>query len=214
MNSRANILARVRSALQTPIDEPIVKPLLAHNPFLPLPDEPLEVCFAERLQQNGGTFFFCESLEDFLAMLKKWLAYRKIEVLFAEEAYLQALLQVASIDYEMNDVLWEQAQVGMVLAEMLVAETGSIIISSKRASGRKWVTFPPIQIVVAFTSQILPTLAEALQAYHTKYADNFPSMLSVITAPSQTADIERTVVMGAHGAKELVVFLIEESVES
>jgi L-lactate dehydrogenase complex protein LldG len=127
---------------------------------------------------------------------------------------LQALLQVASIDYEMNDVLWEQAEVGVILAEMLVAETGSIIISSKRASGRKWVTFPPIQIVVAFTSQILPTLAEALQAYHTKYADSFPSMLSVITAPSQTADIERTLVMGAHGAKELVVFLIEESVES
>jgi L-lactate dehydrogenase complex protein LldG len=213
MNSRENILGRIRTALQTPIDEPVAKPLLHHNPFPSLAGEVLEVVFAEQLQRNKGTFFFCQNLEEFLFVLKKWLAYRHITTLFAEDSYLQALLPLADIEFETSDVNWQEAEVGMILAEILVAETGSILISSRRASGRKWVTYPPIQVVVGFTSQILPTLAEALQMYQTKHQDNFPSMLSVITAPSQTADIERTLVMGAHGAKELIVFLIDEEVE-
>ena len=44
-----------------------------------------------------------------------------------------------------------------------------------------------------------------------KYPDNYPSMISLITGPSRTADIEKTLVMGAHGPKELYVFLIEDN---
>jgi len=35
-------------------------------------------------------------------------------------------------------------------------------------------------------------------------------MISLITGPSRTADIEKTLVMGAHGPKELYVFLLDE----
>ena len=214
MNARERILANIRTALQTPIQEAVPKPLLQHNPFKPLPDELLEVIFAQQFEKNGGDFFFCQSLEEFLVTLKKWLDYRKIAFLFAEDTYLQALLQIALIDFEVEDTHWEMAQVGLVLAESLVAETGSILISSKRASGRKWVTFPPIQIVVAFTSQLIATLPEALQNYHTKHENDFPSMLSLITAPSQTNAIDHTVVLGAQGTQRLVLFLIDEQVES
>lgn len=37
-----------------------------------------------------------------------------------------------------------------------------------------------------------------------------PSMVTLITGPSRTADIEKTLVMGAHGPKELYVFLLED----
>ncbi|MFZ4706049.1 MAG: LUD domain-containing protein, partial [Bacteroidales bacterium] len=37
-------------------------------------------------------------------------------------------------------------------------------------------------------------------------------LISVITGPSRTADIEKTLVMGAHGPRELFVFLIEDSI--
>ena len=35
-------------------------------------------------------------------------------------------------------------------------------------------------------------------------------MISVITGPSRTADIEKTLVLGAHGPKEVFVFLLDE----
>jgi len=43
-----------------------------------------------------------------------------------------------------------------------------------------------------------------------KYGGNFPSQMTVITGPSRTADIEKTLVMGAHGPKELYVFMIDD----
>jgi L-lactate dehydrogenase complex protein LldG len=36
-------------------------------------------------------------------------------------------------------------------------------------------------------------------------------MVTLITGPSRTADIEKTIVVGAHGPKELYVFLLEDS---
>jgi L-lactate dehydrogenase complex protein LldG len=38
-----------------------------------------------------------------------------------------------------------------------------------------------------------------------------PSVVSLITGPSRTADIEKTLVMGAHGPKELFLLLVEEN---
>jgi L-lactate dehydrogenase complex protein LldG len=32
-------------------------------------------------------------------------------------------------------------------------------------------------------------------------------VVSVITGPSRTADIEKTLVLGAHGPKELIIFV-------
>jgi L-lactate dehydrogenase complex protein LldG len=42
-----------------------------------------------------------------------------------------------------------------------------------------------------------------------KYGEQLPSSISTITGPSRTADIEKTLVLGAHGPKEFVVFLAE-----
>jgi L-lactate dehydrogenase complex protein LldG len=42
-----------------------------------------------------------------------------------------------------------------------------------------------------------------------RYGDQLPSMISMISGPSRTADIEKTLVLGAHGPKELVLFLVE-----
>jgi L-lactate dehydrogenase complex protein LldG len=44
----------------------------------------------------------------------------------------------------------------------------------------------------------------------TKYPTLLPSMINMITGPSRTADIEKTLVLGAHGPKELMLFLIED----
>jgi L-lactate dehydrogenase complex protein LldG len=49
----------------------------------------------------------------------------------------------------------------------------------------------------------LPAAFEFLQK---KYAPDFPSMISFITGPSRTGDIERILVLGAHGPKKLTIF--------
>jgi L-lactate dehydrogenase complex protein LldG len=46
-----------------------------------------------------------------------------------------------------------------------------------------------------------------------KYLASLPSMMTLITGPSRTADIEKTLVMGAHGPRELYVFLLEDQLK-
>jgi L-lactate dehydrogenase complex protein LldG len=67
--------------------------------------------------------------------------------------------------------------------------------------------FPPVHIVVACESQLVNYVEDALLAIRQKYGKDLPSAITTITGPSRTADIEKTLVLGAHGPKEIVVFI-------
>jgi L-lactate dehydrogenase complex protein LldG len=66
-----------------------------------------------------------------------------------------------------------------------------------------------VHIVVAYTSQIVTDLKDGFKLLKDKYGGNIPSMITNVTGPSRTADIEKTLVLGAHGPKELFVFLLD-----
>ena len=67
---------------------------------------------------------------------------------------------------------------------------------------------PPHHIVVARRGQIVTDLTEAYATLAAKYRDAYPSMISFITGPSRTGDIERILVLGAHGPKRLTILLV------
>ena len=87
------------------------------------------------------------------------------------------------------------------------------MVSSMQECGRRMFVYPPVHIVVAHASQLVPDLKHALNEIKLKYSNKMPSMISVITGPSRTADIEKTLVMGAHGPKSVYVFFIDDKVE-
>jgi L-lactate dehydrogenase complex protein LldG len=92
-----------------------------------------------------------------------------------------------------------------------VARLGTIVMSSRVAPGRRMMVFPEIHLVLAYASQLVPDLRHAFQKLKAKFGENYPSLVSLITGPSRTADIEKTLVMGAHGPRELYVFLIDDT---
>jgi len=51
---------------------------------------------------------------------------------------------------------------------------------------------------------------DGMQLVKNRYGKNLPSMLSFITGPSRTADIENTLVIGAHGPTEVFVFIVDD----
>jgi L-lactate dehydrogenase complex protein LldG len=102
----------------------------------------------------------------------------------------------------------EACDAGITACEALVAQTGSILVSSGSCGGRALSILPHVHVVVATLDQIVPTLGEALNFVRSRHAGRMPSMLSFITGPSRTGDIERILVLGAHGPKELVVLIV------
>lgn len=213
MSAKENILNRIREALNTPTERPIIKPSFASEIYNRKEELP-EVIFAENFTINNGEFFFCENLEQFVINLKVFLKEKQIQNIFITEKYLQEIAKINHVAFQTNIQNLEDSEASITLCENLVARTGSILVSSKQMTGRSLTVFPPIHIVLAFTSQLVNDVQDALGIIKEKYKDDFPSMISFITGPSRTADIEKTLVLGAHGPKELILFLVDDVSEN
>ncbi len=104
----------------------------------------------------------------------------------------------------------EVCEVGISECDALIAQTGSVLITAKSAGGRALTVLPPHHVVIARRSQLIPDLTSAFALLRQKYGDDYPSLISFITGPSRTGDIERILVLGAHGPKKLTVFFLTE----
>jgi len=116
------------------------------------------------------------------------------------------LFQVTS-GYDKQDL--EKCPVGLTACEALVAQTGSVLVSAASSGGRALSVLPPHHIVIATRDQLVPDLTAAFARLRSAYGANLPGFLSFITGPSRTGDIERILVLGAHGPKRLSIFLVE-----
>ena len=102
----------------------------------------------------------------------------------------------------------EQCDAAITGCDALVAQTGSVLVTAPSAGGRTLSVLPPHHVVIAQRNQMVPDIASALQVVRKLYAPNWPSFMSFITGPSRTGDIERILVLGAHGPKKLTIFLL------
>ena len=102
----------------------------------------------------------------------------------------------------------EASDAGLTECECLVAQTGSVCVSALSSGGRTLSVLPPHHLVVARRRQVVPDLTAAYELLAQKYAPNYPSFMTFITGPSRTGDIERILVLGAHGPKKLTVLLV------
>jgi L-lactate dehydrogenase complex protein LldG len=84
-----------------------------------------------------------------------------------------------------------------------------MVLSSAVSSGRTTSVYTPVHICIARVSQLVYDVKDALAAMQLKYGNKMPSMVSFATGPSRTADIEKTLVVGVHGPKEVYCFLLD-----
>ncbi|HMZ46290.1 MAG TPA: LUD domain-containing protein, partial [Chitinophagaceae bacterium] len=75
--------------------------------------------------------------------------------------------------------------------------------------GRNTSVYAPAHICIAFTNQLVYDIGEGLTLLQEKYINQLPSLITLASGPSRTADIEKTLVTGIHGPKEVFVFLVE-----
>ena len=102
----------------------------------------------------------------------------------------------------------EKCDAGITECDVLIAQTGGVAVTSRSAGGRALSVLPPHHIVIARRDQLVADLPAAFAFLQKKYTPDFPSMISFITGPSRTGDIERILVLGAHGPKKLTIFCV------
>jgi len=208
---REKVLKRVRNALIHKTNNPFPDLDFESGIYKELADSP-EVVFAEEFIKVSGKFVYCESESEFIENLKALMSENQWDNIFCREDRIKKILTDGNIAYVSEEEDLHDMQVGITFCEFLIARLGSIMVSSKQQCGRRMFVYPPVHIVLAYTSQLVPDLKQALAGIKQKYGDKIPSMISVITGPSRTADIEKTLIMGAHGPKEIYTFLIDDTI--
>ena len=205
--SKENIFKKIREALSNSTPLPFPQSEGNQPLYQPLDQEP-EVEFAERFTQLLGKFIYCINQQEFAFQLGSLIRKQEWNKIFCQEPGLLGLA-ITQIEDRITPTDLAGCDVSITGCECLVARTGSIVMSSAQNSGRTSSVYAPIHICVAFTSQVVVDLKEAVQLTREKYGNNLPSLITFATGPSRTADIEKTLVVGVHGPKEVYVFLIE-----
>ncbi|HEY3768550.1 MAG TPA: LUD domain-containing protein [Candidatus Angelobacter sp.] len=206
--SREAILARIREGLRTPIvpieaktfDGPIFEPIA----------NPLER-FEQECKANLMEFHLTADASASAQILRQ--AFDSLpqgEVFVQDDPALRKMVGAAGTSRQLR---WssegrpaESAQATVTLAEALVAQTGSIFVTSG-CGGRAATVAAPVHIVYATTSQLVPDLVTALRNATVEGKLEKNSYGCMISGSSRTADIEKILVQGAHGPMRLVMIL-------
>ena len=206
--ARENIMKRIKQALAKPVPVPFPASEGQDSVFNPSKKE-LEVEFAEKFTGLLGRFSYCENEIELVAQLNALIAKRQWTKIFSKEtAWIDKLSNAGfSSDYYHDAVADSDAAI--TGCEKLIARTGSIIMSSAQQSGRTTSVYAPIHICIAYTDQLVYDIAGGLQELRIAYGQSLPSLITLATGPSRTADIEKTLVVGVHGPKEVFCFLID-----
>ncbi|MDX5346393.1 MAG: lactate utilization protein [Hymenobacteraceae bacterium] len=212
--SKEIVLRRVREALAKSAPTPPPTPDMTSPVYARHAEEDMSVLFAENFVKNSGLFVYCESEEDFYDQLYEFKKEKNINRLYVWESGLKQKLHMAGINFTgVEDDFIRHAEAGLTTCEALITRTGSILISSAGSSGRRLSIYPTLHLVVAKMSQLVPDIKDGLQLIQQKYGNKIPSVVSLVSGPSRTADIEKTLVMGAHGPRQLILFLIDDQLD-
>lgn len=233
MNERANIFGRIREALR--VQAPIPGTHAASND-IPKADTVSEAEAAKHISEwlppVGETFeqrvelFRANALdlkaefhllggeiemEDHLRSVAASADWKKVATHSGELtdracAALSLPCITTDADYDVREL--ESCDAGISQCEALIAQTGSVLVSSRSSGGRALSILPPHHVVLARRDQLLPDLPAAFALLKSKYQSDYPSLISFITGPSRTGDIERILVLGAHGPKKLTILCL------
>lgn len=226
---REAVFARIREALRVPAprhhDVPaatvagngsVTAPFREWLPTTGATAAEREALFAQLSVMLRTEFIVCDSLAaaaQCVARLAEDIGWKRLALHRGalNEAVVSALPPTVQLlylesDYDRNAL--ESCDAGLTECECLVAQTGSVCVTALSSGGRTLSVLPPHHIVIARREQLVPDLTAAFEMLAQKYGSNYPSFISFISGPSRTGDIERILVLGAHGPRKLTVLLV------
>ena len=161
--------------------------------------------FSDTLHALSGTCIVSDSEEQALQEIRSILGSHTA---YCTQTELAQTLTKAAIQTNSDELFAETAEFSITTCDALSARTASVIISSQTLHGRKAISAPETHIVLAYETQLRVDLPEAFALIP---RETLPSQITTITGPSRTADIEKTLVLGAHGPKNLVVVIVKNA---
>ena len=196
MSSREEILNRVKAS------KPAPSPLPATDTFAAVAEAERQALFINSFQSAGGVAAMVPDLPSIGVMLQQAFA--------GPERLINTIPEIGyglapAATYASGHVL-AQLELAVVAGSLAVAENGAIWVSEASLPTRVLPFICEHLVLVIYQSQIVGTMHEAydrLQVSASGYG-------TFIAGPSRTADIEQSLVIGAHGPKRAHVFIVQD----
>lgn len=238
MSTRQEFLSRVQAALGRRPGEPV--PDRRENSSFgtldgvmqPIADEQVIDKFEIELQKVSGCTYRAGSaaeLDDILLRLLRE-CQAKAAVLTRNPILAAAKLPEKLAAWGVEAMTWPEsgeeqgsksfrekafnAEVGISGVEFVLAESGTLVLTSRSEGTQLGSLAPPVHIALYRCNQALASLDEVLERLAMPLDPAAPQpgrSIVFITGPSRTADIEQVLIRGVHGPKEVHAILVEDA---
>jgi L-lactate dehydrogenase complex protein LldG len=217
MPARENILARIRmnqkrSGATSPTELEQAANFIASHPQGPRPrsDWPdLIAHFKEQAIRMASTVDEVRSRAEIPAAVARYLASLDLPLNgIAWPEFSDLDWKSASVTMEFRPVTGED-KLGITSCYCAIAETGTLLLTSSPTTPNATSLLPDTHIAIVKTSRIVVGMEEAWNLLRAELKQP-PRACSFISGPSRTADIEQTLVIGAHGPYRVHIILLDE----
>ncbi|MBN2667646.1 MAG: LUD domain-containing protein [Bacteroidales bacterium] len=198
-DSKSKILDRIKKAKSnTKLWEGVDKPSTEN--FFQSSDLSMIGLFKSKLDELTANLLVVNSSTELHQALRSIFDSQSVSCF---DVNLQSILNEADLNY-VDSFDKKYTGFAFISCEYAVARLGSIITSSALASGRQLNVIPEHQVILVEKKQLIYNIEDAFEDLPNRY-ENLPSFISIATGPSRTADIEKTLILGAHGPKRMTV---------
>lgn len=177
-----------------------------HMPDLNLP---IDEKFTIHFKKNGGKFLYCDSFSEVSEALKNIVEENHWEELsfFSMDPRLEEKFSKENVVFTSNA---NASEIFFTTCEHLIAQNGSILVSSNQLKEKKLNELPENVIVFATTSQLVESIGEGLKSIKKKYRQGIPANITTLKHFQATNENADDFLTYGSSSKHLYLLLLED----
>ncbi len=177
-----------------------------HMPDLNLP---IDEKFTIHFKKNGGKFLYCDSFSEVSDALKNIVEENHWEELsfFSMDPRLEEKFSKENVVFTSNA---NASEIFFTTCEHLIAQNGSILVSSNQLKEKKLNELPENVIVFATTSQLVESIGEGLKSIKKKYRQGIPANITTLKHFQATNENADDFLTYGSSSKHLYLLLLED----
>jgi L-lactate dehydrogenase complex protein LldG len=176
------------------------------------PNLELDVLFAENFTAAGGKFIFADTKEEFVEILKQLKSqFRWKNIYYWEDEIKEILDGHDTLKISIGCTL-EKSQSAISLCEYIIANDGSIMLSSKQASTRGLSVFPDAHIILADSSRLVYNLEAGVKKFNKEHGSELPFLIYLSEKASAENKSITQLILNATGTKNIFIVFVDEKI--